>query len=316
MSGFELRPLSLGELLDRAFLLYRRNFPLFAGIMVIPSCVFIPMQFFALQRQGVPFPWNKPSAQPQTPGYTFGVLFVYWIIYAVAQAATTYAVADAYLGRLSTIREAYGKIRGRFWRLIGITLNVGFRVFGLMFLLLVLAGVAGGILAAAMTRGRALPGAIPGALTVVIVMGFVLGGFAVVVWLSMRYAVSLPAVLLEDVSGSAAIRRSVQLSRGRRGQIFVAVLLGIVVMYSVALVFQGPFYAGIAVMGLKGQLPNWLILGMSVSSAIGGAIAGPLLMIILVLCYYDLRIRKEGFDLQHMMTSLPEPDPARSSALS
>jgi hypothetical protein len=122
--------------------------------------------------------------------------------------------------------------------------------------------------------------------------------------------------LLEDISGRAAIRRSVQLSRGRRGQIFVAVLLGIVVMYSVALLFQGPFYAGIAVMGIKGQLPNWMVLGLSVSSVIGGTIAGPLLMIILVLCYYDLRIRKEGFDLQHMMTSLPEPNPAGSAALS
>jgi membrane-anchored glycerophosphoryl diester phosphodiesterase (GDPDase) len=312
MSGFELRPLSLGELLDRAFLLYRRNFWLFAGIMVIPSCVFMPMQFFMLRSRGVPFPWNKPSPQAQTPGYTFGILFVYWIINAVAQAATTYAVADAYLGRLSTIREAYGKIRGRFWRLIGVTLNVGLRIFGLMFLLLVLAGFAGGILAAVMTRGNA----VPSTFAVLIIVAFVVVGLAIVVWLSMRYAISLPAVLLEDISGRAAIRRSVQLSRGRRGQIFVAVLLGIVVMYSVALLFQGPFYAGIAVMGIKGQLPNWMVLGLSVSSVIGGTIAGPLLMIILVLCYYDLRIRKEGFDLQHMMTSLPEPNPAGSAALS
>lgn len=311
MSGFELRPLSLGELLDRAFLLYRRNFWLFAGIMVIPSCVFMPMQFFMLRSRGVPFPWNKPSPQAQTPGYTFGILFVYWIIYAVAQAATTYAVADAYLGRLSTIREAYGKIRGRFWRLIGVTLNVGLRIFGLMLLLLVLAGFAGGILAAVMTRGNA----VPSTFAVLIIVAFVVVGLAIVVWLSMRYAISLPAVLLEDISGRAAIRRSVQLSRGRRGQIFVAVLLGIVVMYSVALLFQGPFYAGIAVMGIKGQLPNWMVLGLSVSSVIGGTIAGPLLMIILVLCYYDLRIRKEGFDLQHMMTSLPAPNPAVSTTL-
>lgn len=312
MSGFELRPLSLGELLDRAFLLYRRNFQLFAGIMVIPSCASIPMQFFILRSRGVPFPWNKPSAHPQAQGYTFGLLFVYWIVYAVAQAATTYAVADAYLGRLSTIREAYGKLRGRFWRVIGVTLNVGIRVFGLMLILIIFASVVGGVLAAATTRGNATPDTV----TVLIIVAFTMGGLAIVFWLSMRYAVSLPAVLLEDISGRAAIRRSVQLSKGRRGQIFVAILLGIVVTYAMASLFQGPFYAGIAVMGLKGQLPIWLILGLSVSSAIGGAIAGPLLMIILVLYYYDLRIRKEGFDLQHMMTSLPDPSPANSSALS
>jgi hypothetical protein len=312
MSGFELRPLSLGELLDRAFLLYRRNFWLFAGIMVIPSCVFMPMQFFMLRSRGVPFPWNKPSPQAQTPGYTFGILFVYWIIYAVAQAATTYAVADAYLGRLSTIREAYGKIRGRFWRLIGVTLNVGLRIFGLM-LLVSLVGVVGVLLVVGLASANVAPGSNN---IVMATSGILIGGFAFTLWFSLRYTISLPAVLLEDISGRAAIRRSVQLSRGRRGQIFVAVLLGIVVMYSVALLFQGPFYAGIAVMGIKGQLPNWMVLGLSVSSVIGGTIAGPLLMIILVLCYYDLRIRKEGFDLQHMMTSLPEPNPAGSAALS
>ncbi len=305
MSGFELRPLSLGELLDRAFLLYRRNFWLFIGIMAIPSCVVIPMQFFLLRSRGVPFPFGKATPRP-LPASSFAFIFIYWIIYVVAQAATTYAVADAYLGRTSTIGEAYGKIRGRFWRMIGVAFGVGIRVFGLMLLVLVIAGAAGGIIVATMVRGGTTPGIFGG----VVVVGFVLVGLAVAIWLSMRYAVSLPAVLLEDIKVGAAIRRSVQLSRGRRGQVFVAILLGLVVLYAMAFLFQGPFYGAIAVMGMKGALPTWLILGMSVSSSIGGAIAGPLLMIILVLCYYDLRIRKEGFDLQHMMTSLPGPDPA------
>jgi len=54
---------------------------------------------------------------------------------------------------------------------------------------------------------------------------------------------------------------------------------------------------------------------MSTSSAIGGVIAGPLLMIILVLFYYDLRIRKEAFDLHQMMASLPEPNSAVPASL-
>jgi hypothetical protein len=311
VSGFELRPLSLGELLDRAFLLYRRNFALFAGIMVIPSCLIIPIRFFLLRIRGVPFPWNKPLPQSNSQAYTFVFLFVEWIVYTIAQAATTYAVADAYLGRFPTIREAYGKIRGRFWRLMGVMFGVGIRLFGLILLALIVAGGIGGLLAAVMTRGSASANPNP---MIFIITAFVLGGFAVAIWLAMRYAVSLPAVLLEDINGWAAIRRSVQLSRGRRGQIFLAILLGVVVLYAMAFLFQGPFYAGIAMMGIKGQLPNWLILGLSISSAIGGAIAGPLLMIILVLFYYDLRIRKEGFDLQHLMTSLPEPNPANSSS--
>jgi len=62
------------------------------------------------------------------------------------------------------------------------------------------------------------------------------------------------------------------------------------------------------VMRVQGGLPSWLSLGMALSSLAGGIIAGPLLMIILVLFYYDLRIRKEAFDLQQMMAALPHQD--------
>ena len=304
MSSFDLRPLSLGELLDRAFLLYRRNFALFAGIMVIPACAMLPFQFLVLHLQGAPLPFHKTAPRSPVQLYVFGVLLVYWVIYTVAQAATTYAVADAYLGRLSTIRDSYGKIRGRFWRLIGLSVNVALRVFGLMLLIVMLASIVGGVLGAALSSGRASPS--PLALTLVFAVVF--AAFAFALWLAVRYAISLPAVLLEDISGSAAIRRSVQLSQGRRGPLVVGILLSIVVLYAVALLFQGPFYATIVVMRVQGGLPSWLSLGMALSSLAGGIIAGPLLMIILVLFYYDLRIRKEAFDLQQMMAALPHQD--------
>jgi len=311
MSGFELRPLSLGELLDRAFLLYRRNFWLFAGIMLIPSGLIVPVRFYYLRRRDVPFPWNTSSPQPHALAFTLADLFIYWIVYAVAEAATTNAVADEYLGRHSTILEAYGKIRRRFWRAIGVTLSVYIRTLALIILFAVLGVMAGIPLTNAMKIGNDFSTS-AGA---VIPVSLAVAGFALGILLSARSTLSLPALLLEDMTGRAAIRRSVQLSHGRRGQIFVAILLGIVVSYAAAILFQGPFYAAIALLGLKGHLPIWLILGISVSGTLGGAIAGPLLMIILVLCYYDLRIRKEGFDLQHMMTSLPDPGPASSSAL-
>jgi hypothetical protein len=313
MSALELRPLTLGELLDRAFALYRRNFQLFAGIMLIPSSVLLPMQFLLLRSQGMPFPWARPSQPPKFPPYLFGIFFVYWIVYTVAQAATTYAVADTYLGRRSTIAEAYRKIRGHFWRVIGISLNVAIRIAGMVFLLVVLMAVGAGILVAVLTRGTAASK--PGPLAILIGFGFVLCVFAAVVWFAMRYCGALPALLIEDITGRAAIRRSVQLSQGRRGQIFVAMLLASIILYSVSFLFQGPFYVGIAVAGIQGHLPIWILAGMSVASLIGGAIAGPLVMIILVLCYYDLRIRKEGFDLQHMMTSLPQTEAAGSPAV-
>src|ERR1700692_148322 len=40
MATLDLRPLSLGEFLDRSFFLYRRHFPLFVGIAAIPYSFF------------------------------------------------------------------------------------------------------------------------------------------------------------------------------------------------------------------------------------------------------------------------------------
>jgi hypothetical protein len=308
MGPYELRPLSLGELLDRAFALYRRNFWLFAGIMIVPACLVVPAQAYYLRSNGLRIPWQPGSPQPHSTAFAFGLIFANWFIYAFAHSATTYAVADAYLGRAATVRGSYGRIRGHFWRIIGVSLNVGFRVFGLMLLLVFGAAAAGGALVGA-TRG-----AIPTAVAGLLVLLLVLSAFALSVAFALRYALSLPALLIEEIKGSASIRRSVLLSDERRGQIFLAILLGLLLIYAVALLFQGPFYAAVAITRITGHLPIWMAIAMSVSGAIGGAIAGPVLMIILVIFYYDARIRKEAFDLQQMMASLPEANPAASAS--
>lgn len=276
--------------------------------MVIPSCLFIPMRFLELQRRDAPFPWSRTSPPPHAFAFMLSDLFIYWIIYAVAEAATTNAVADLYLGRHSTIREAYGKIRGRIWSAIAVTLSVYIRTLLLMFLFAVLGAVGGIALTAAMNSGS-IPSN-PAAVSIAIILA--VAGFALGLLISARYLLSLSAIMLENIKGRAGIRRSVQLSHGRRGQIFIGTLLGVLISYSAAILFEGPFYLGIAVIGIKGHLPNWMILGLSVSGALGSALASPLLMIVPVLFYYDLRVRKEGFDLQHLMTLLPDSKPATS----
>jgi len=312
MSSFELRPLSLGELLDRAFLLYRRNFWLFTGIMLIPAVLLLPAQFFLLRSQGAALPWSAPLPQTRAVIYSYVIGIIYWFIFAVVQAATTFAVSDAYLGRPSTVQEAYGKVRGKYWQVLGVSLGVVLRIAGLFLLVSIAAIFASAGVAFVMTRGSA---GRPNPSLALIPLFVVLSAVLLVGWFSMRYAVSIPAVLLENIKGRAAIRRSVELSRGRRGQAFVAILLGLVVTYAMAFLFQGPFYAGIALAKMKGQLPTWLVLSMPASSTVGGVIAGPLLMIILVVFYYDLRIRKEAFDLQQMMASLPGVTPAGAAPL-
>jgi hypothetical protein len=308
VNNLDLRPLGLGELLDRALTLYRRRFWVFVGIMAIPACTHIPMNFYALRSTGMPLPMRQstPSAPPAIfSSVYFELVLVSWIVYSVALGATTYAVADAYLGKNPTIRSAYGKVWRQFWRLLGLILNVGIRVAGLFSLFVFVAGFAGGLLIAVI--GRAGPaGAVIGAS---ITVGLIVGGFSLATWFALRYAVTIPSMLLESITGRQSIRRSKDLTDGSRGRIFVAVLLTVLLSCIGVMIFEGPFIFASPVTGSSVHPPSWLLIATTVSGAVGGSISGALMMIVLVLCYYDLRIRKEAFDLEHMVASLDEKQP-------
>src|SRR6202166_4062535 len=90
----------------------------------------------------------------------------------------------------------------------------------------------------------------------------------------------------------------------------VAIFLCSIIAYVGAILFQGPFFMTLMFSARSGHVPEWLAYASAMSGAVGGAITGPVLLIALVLCYYDTRIRKEAFDLQFMMSSLDRPAPA------
>ena len=311
MEGVELRPLSLGELLDRTFTLYRNHFWLFVGIMAIPSSLSIPLNLYILMRGGSPIPFGRPAPQNPLAVFTvtyFALVILLWMAHSLALGAVTFAVSDAYLGRDSTVRGAYGNISGRFWRLIGVVFNVGFRIFGVMFVSVMVAAFGAALLAVGIRAG--FNSTTAAAIVGIIMFVLILAGFALAIVFALRYAVSIPSMLLENIPGGTAIRRSVALTRGRRGHIFMAGFLTSVIAYVGVVVFQGPFWIAMILHASKmGQLPPWIVYGMSFGGAVGGSITGPLLMIVIVLLYYDMRIRKEGFDLQYMMSSLGGSEP-------
>lgn len=315
METAELRPLSLGELLDRTFTLYRNHFWVFVGIMAIPASFGIPVSYISLAFQGNSFSAAKPTLTP-APGLILGYIAGFFafaillmLVHSIALAAVTHAVSEAYLGRRSTVRDSYRSIHGKFWRLMGVILNVALRLFGLLVVVFaVIAGIGAVLIGAlAVARGQA----VVAAATVLLMLLLYIFGLAAFVYLALRYAVSIPALMIENLGVFATVRRSVQLTRGRRGQIFIAFLLAAIIGYVGFIVFQAPFtIATLIALFRNHHLPTWLALLASISGAVGGTVTGSISMIVLVLCYYDTRIRKEAFDLQFMMASLDRPSPA------
>jgi len=313
MDATELRPLALGELLDRTFRLYRNHFWLFAGIMLVPSAVSVPFMVLIFSMQGSAVAGAPPLPKVVLGMVLFGLVFLclFCAVYAFAIGATTYAVSESYLGRKVTVREAYGKVRGSFWRIIGVVTVALLRAYGMLIVagigIAFVVGISAGILAA-IGRGQVPP--IVGIIIGLTMFLAYLAGIALWLLWSLRYAVSIPALLLEKLGVLAALRRSVHLTRGRRWQMLVAIFLCTMIAYVGVIVFQGPFLMTMMLSARTGQFPEWLAYAFAMSGAVGGAITGPILLIALVLSYYDTRIRKEAFDLQFMMSSLDQPAPA------
>ena len=133
----DLRPLSLGELLDRTFFLYRKNFVLFVGIVALPQLFLVAFQFVGIvmrsRRIVVGF-------SARTLLWTLASYLVMFGISAVSQGATIVAVSKLHLGGRVSIGESFAGIKNKIFYLWALVLCQFFGVvFG--FALLIIPGI-------------------------------------------------------------------------------------------------------------------------------------------------------------------------------
>ncbi len=300
--SLDLRPLTLGELLDRSFSLYRHHFWLFVGIMALPSL--LGLTFGVLVALFNPQPASPGSVSEANPAEilgavlwfgaaALGMIVVYFITYAVALGATTVAVSQIYLGQPVSIRAAYVPLRGRVGRLALLLLLISVRLVGIVLLMLAFVGLAGGLAAAGFPAVAALA-----------LVAAACGAFVLWIWVVLRYAVSVPAAVLEDETATDAIRRSIELTRGSLLRVFVLMAFTMVITYAVLAVFQGPFVIAGTMAGPESSTFFWMNLFGTITGSIGGAFTAPLMVVAFAVLYYDLRVRNEGLDLQLMLAGL------------
>jgi hypothetical protein len=125
--------------------------------------------------------------------------------------------------------------------------------------------------------------------------------------LALTWSLALPVVVLERRGVGASMSRSSALTRGSRGRIFVIYVLFIVLSYILYSLWEVPLVIGIGLYApdrMMQGVPVWAGIAFAVGAFITQCVAGPLLTIALSLMYYDQRVRKEAFDLEHMMSQL------------
>jgi hypothetical protein len=268
VTNLDLRPLSLGEILDRTFSLYRQNFWLLVGISALPQFPVLAVNLTNLWstrnligRVTVVGSAPTPTSVFQSLGVGALIAIVFGAVaYLFTHGGTVFAVSELYLGRTATIGSSLRRVWAKFGKLLGVVL-------------LNLAAVIVG-------------------LTLLILPGF---------YVACRLITCVPAALVEDLGPGGSIARSSRLTEGNVGKSFVIYLLYYCLLITAFVLVVYPFsYAAARSLRDPEMRHIWSSLGQ-LSSFVAGALVGPIFTISATVFYYDLRVRKEAFDLQLMM---------------
>jgi hypothetical protein len=311
-----LRPLRLGELLDRAIRLYRGNFLTFIGIIAV---VYVPLMVLQTAA-GALMSSSMFGTRFSTPQELFSN-YGYWIamfssiilglaqfvlVQGIATGALTRAVADNYLGKKTGILEAYRGL-GRSW----LTILAALFFILLIFLVLILWWV------------------------IVPCVGWFTGLGMMLFLMAVVNPLVAPVVVLEAsgpwstsndnifqrfsnwiVRSVLAVNRAWSLARRRfwpvLGYIFVLYLFSLIVV-------NGPAAIANVILAQAFQSFDDPTMQLVITSVIQGLVSlvfvliyYPLQMTAFTLIYFDLRVRTEGFDIAFLTmeasssTDLPE----------
>ena len=301
-----LRPLTLGEILDRTAELYRSNFLLLAGISSVYGGILLVLSLLQIAAQ------QAAKAMHLNTGIivvsVVGLIVLYLAVFVaggLAVAANTRAVGWLHLGEPATIGAAYRAILPRTRRYLGLLTITYFRAW--FPCVLIYAAYAALILVYVRPTGIFTPHAPPpdpGKMLVFLVSSvaflfLLLGSLIFGIIMSLRYALAVPACTVENLKARDAIRRSIQLTKGSRGQIFMLGLLALIIQLGLTGITQGFFI----VMGIKhhGVIPVWMSVVQQFLAFLTNSFVGPIYATGFTLFYYDQRVRKEGYDIERMM---------------
>jgi len=136
---------------------------------------------------------------------------------------------------------------------------------------------------------------------VVVVIGLVLCVVPGVIF-SLWLAVTTPAIIIENLKATEGMGRSKALASGNLGRIFAVGLVVVLIAIIIGLVLGA--LGGVIGKTLFSEAPMAAAFVHQLFSLVAQVLAIPISATAFILVYYDLRIRKEGFDLEMLAKSL------------
>lgn len=306
----ELRPRNVLDLLDAAIRLYRRNFGLLLGISAV---VLVPFgvtytvgQFYVTVAMPAPALGEAPTSFViNWPELIVGLavvvvaLLIAWVGGPLSQGALALAISEQYLGRQTGIRAAYRRAMPYWLSLLGVAI-----IFGL---LVAAAPSAGAVIGAMIGVSTGIyAGETAGLLTGVIATCLgALAGTPLAVLFATWFVFYEQVMVIENVRGIDSLRRSRELVLGHGWHVFGTLALATLAIFLLSAIVAGPasIVASVVAQARPSLLPHMQLLAQCIQQAVN-VLTGPVFMIVQTLVYYDLRIRKEGFDLEMMAAAL------------
>ncbi len=293
-----LRPLSLGEIYDGAFRSVRANPRVmfgFSALIVAGSCILGGLLWYLL----VPTlsSWIG-SAMPDdgSAGYdpynsldmTASVMGVYALMPflllagAMLSGVLTVSVSRSVIGQKITVAELWS----RYWRRVG-----------LVVLATVLLGLASVVAWGLFVGLIVLVGSAVGGLAVLVGLVGGLAMLAATMWFTIRVLFVPPVLMLEELKFWESIARAWRLTRGSFWRIFGIWLLAQVITYIASQILSVPLSL-LSVFFISDAASGGFIALMTVMMAVSYALPAVFIAAVVALQYIDVRIRKEGLDVQ------------------
>lgn len=308
-----LRPLSIGDIYQGAFAAIKTNartmFGFTAALLGVALVISVGINY-AIINLALPSYINADSPYASALGGAFGAFsqlggtLLQGLATVLLSGLIVVAVSRSVLGRVASSKEVWERTKSKFLPLIGLNIITSIIsglmiIIGIILFFVLLAGVA----ASAETETELFQDL---GITLVGILILVVAGAIVGSYLSIKFSVAPPAMVLENLGVFAAIGRSWSLTRGNFWRLFGINILTNIIISMVGGVFVsitsviGAFSTVVASSSTNdfmGALSITFIIYM-VMTAISLLITLPFSSSVNALLYIDLRMRKEGLDVE------------------
>jgi hypothetical protein len=296
-----LRPLNMGETLDRAAELYRRHFLRFAAVAAVPSVVVVA----AMNVMGAIFRSYAKGAVWN------GLLLVNYLALlpviilasAFAHAALTKSAALAHMGDDLHVHMILKRTFFRIGRYLWLSILQCFYASWLPVLVSFIGIILLGLLAESV-RGDRTASNIVGFLVILFLL--LMMGFLALC--AARYALAVAVCVVEEKTARNSIKRAVALCKDSRIRIAMPFMLWSVLAVVVLVAHLAVFGILVAIEKAITHHPHpigaTLLFNQTLRillSLVTQTLLFPILSICLAVFYYDQRVRLEGYDIERMM---------------